>query len=94
MSSMKWTMFAFLCLVPLAIGDTISLQNVVTIDVPGARRTFPTAINSNGDVAGYFQESGTSFSGFRYSAADGTFATFRIPGAGDVIPGGSQIREQ
>ena len=88
MSSMKRTVFAFFYLAPFAIGDTISLQNIVTIDVPGARRTVPKAINSNGDIAGYFQESNNSFSGFRYSRAAGTFTTFRIPGAGDVVPGG------
>lgn len=50
-----------------------------TIDAPGSNYTYPTSINSNGDVAGLYEDSGGVRHGFVYK--DGVFSTIDPAGS-------------
>ncbi len=62
--------------------------HITTFDAPGAgtdgskaQGTFPSAINADGKIAGYFRDAANVFHGFVRSQ-NGKFTTFDVPGAG------------
>jgi len=60
-------------------GFLFSGGTYTTIDVPGARDTYVTAINNSGQIAGYIVDSNGNYHDFLLSG--GTFTTFDPPGS-------------
>jgi hypothetical protein len=67
----------------LAIGCALAspafAASYTTFTVPGATTTWPTVIDSNGDVAGFYVT--TNGQGAFVRTSDGTITTFNVPGA-------------
>ena len=59
---------------------------IISIDVPGAARTYVTGINQAGVIAGYYGAGNLGFGYLRYP--DGVFTTFRVPGSPATYTGG------
>src|SRR5215472_8988454 len=62
---------------------------LTTIDVPGARQTFPESINPSGAIAGFWGFGGVLHGFLR--APNGTFMTFDAPGAGTGLHQGTTV---
>ena len=69
-------------MLPAAFAQTYS-----TFDPPGAVNTYPTGINSLGDVAGTYTDSFGASHGF-LRTANGTITTFDAPGSFETVPYG------
>jgi hypothetical protein len=73
---------------PAAIGMMLMLASqcvgqghtFVEFDPPGSIFTVPRAINSSGEIAGYYEDSGLTLHGFLRDAS-GSITTFDMPGA-------------
>ena len=65
--------------------ETLNLT-FTTIDVPGAMNTVVTAINTSGEMVGYWYNPGPKATGFLLSG--GNFTFFEYPGSGTTEPFG------
>ncbi len=76
---------AFLTMVVALAATSAAAGTFTKIDMPGVAGTSPTAINSAGDIVGFYAQTQTSnFQGFLYSG--GQFTAISVPGASFTIP--------
>jgi pimeloyl-ACP methyl ester carboxylesterase len=66
-----------------SVALSLSAQEYLTVDYPGAQQTFPTGVNSSGDVVGYYSP---GFHGFLLH--QGTFSSIECNGADGTIVSG------
>src|SRR5438270_14021711 len=58
-----------------------------TFDVPGARNTYPTSLNSAGTITGYYVTLTDAVENHGFlRAVDGSIVTFDVPGARSTFP--------
>jgi len=65
----------------LAVPLQLPAQTYTTFDAPAAIATIPNSVTQSGVVAGYYIDVSRVSHGF-LRAADGTFTTIDVPGAG------------
>ncbi|HVN03868.1 MAG TPA: hypothetical protein VMT86_05580 [Bryobacteraceae bacterium] len=65
-------------------GVTVGSMRVIFFDGPGATQTYPSSINNNGTITGFYANAGSAPGFLR--RLDGTFITFTATGAENIYP--------